>query len=396
MPGIHNGIGTTFRSQAFGGGAAPVNPDFVFTVDTTQAGSASDTIVLPLLSGGTYSGDIDWGDTSTSTLSYANRSHTYASSGTYTITISGTTLQGWAFENAGDKLKITEISNWGLFDFSERRVFQGCSNMDITATDIPTVSGADFTSQFFNCDGITTFQDWSGWDMSTVTNYFQCFKDNGSFNGDLSNWVHSGVTRVDKMFNNATSFNSDLDTWDVSSVTNWTEFARGASSFNGDVSNWTPSGVMSNVFLGCSAFTGNGCSTWNVSGVTSFFATFSQCTSFAENIAGWDVSAVTIMTSMLRNADSFDRNLSGWSVSQVTSLSNFMTDATGLSEDAYNALLIGWEADLQAAYPSGVGYPATISVDFGGSQFTFGGAGETAKNSLVSNFGWTITDGGGI
>jgi hypothetical protein len=66
MPGIHNGIGTTFRNSAFGGGAAPVNLDFVSTWDTTKAGSASNTVVLPLLSGGTYSGTIDWGDTSTS------------------------------------------------------------------------------------------------------------------------------------------------------------------------------------------------------------------------------------------------------------------------------------------------------------------------------------------
>lgn len=395
MPSIHNGIGTTFRSTAFSGGGAPSNPDFVFTVDTTQAGSAADTIVLPLLSGGTYSGTIDWGDTSTSVLSYANRSHTYAAGGTYTITISGDTLQGWQFANAGDKAKITEISNWGLFDFTETRTFQGCTNMDITATDVPNISGTDFTSNFYNADGITTVQDWSGWNMSGVTNYTNCFAENGSFNGNLDNWVHSGVTSVSKMFNNATAFNGNLNTWDVSGVTTWTEFARGATSFNGDVSGWTPSGAMTSAFLGCSSFVGNGCSTWDVSGVTSASALFSQCTSFSDNIASWDTSSITNMTSMLRNCDAFDRNISGWSVSQVSSLTNFMIDATGLSTAAYDTLLVGWEADLQAAYPSGVGYPHTINVNFGGSQFTLGGAG-AARTSLISIFGWTITDGGGI
>jgi hypothetical protein len=33
-----------------GGAAAPVNLDFVSTWDTTKVGSASDTVVLPLLS----------------------------------------------------------------------------------------------------------------------------------------------------------------------------------------------------------------------------------------------------------------------------------------------------------------------------------------------------------
>ena len=105
MPGIHNGIGTTFRSSAVGGGTPPVNLDFVSTWDTTKAGSASDTVVLPLLSGGVYSGTIDWGDGSTSALSYANRTHTYASGGVKVITISGT-IGGFQFNNGGDKLKI--------------------------------------------------------------------------------------------------------------------------------------------------------------------------------------------------------------------------------------------------------------------------------------------------
>jgi hypothetical protein len=117
MPGIHNGIGTTFRSSAFGGGAAPVNLDFVSTWDTTKAGSASNTVVLPLLSGGTYSGTIYWGDGNSDDLSYANRTHVYASSGIYTITISGT-IGGFQFNNLGDKAKITDISNWGTLDIT--------------------------------------------------------------------------------------------------------------------------------------------------------------------------------------------------------------------------------------------------------------------------------------
>jgi surface protein len=373
-----------------------INSDFVSTWDTTQAGSASDTVVLPLLSGGTYSGTIDWGDGNTSALSYANRSHTYAAGGIYTITISGTTLQGWTFQNAGDKAKITEISNWGLFDFTETRTFQGCTNMDITATDVPNISGTDFTSNFYNADGITTVQDWSGWNMSGVTNYTNCFAENGSFNGNLDNWVHSSVTSVSKMFLNATSFNSDLDTWDVSGVTTWTEFARGATSFNGDVSNWTPSGAMTSAFLSCSAFTGIGCSTWDTSGVTSMYALFSQCVLFNADISSWDTSAVTDMTSMLRNCDTFDRNIGSWDIDQVTVFTNFMTDATGLSTANYDALLVGWEANLQTAYPGGVGYPSTININFGGSQYTSAGAGGTARASLVSTFGWTITDGGGV
>jgi surface protein len=378
------GVGKIGIAASRGGAGTPPNPDFVTVWNVASDG---ETVTLPLKSGGTFSGTIDWGDTNTSALSFGNRAHTYTTAGTYTITISGDTLQGWAFENAGDKLKITEISNWGLFEFTDIRTFQGCANMDITATDVPTISTTNFTSNFFNCDGITTVQNWSGWDMSGVTNLSQCFKDNSAFNGSLGNWVHSATTRVDKMFNNATAFNGNLNTWDVSGVTNWSEFARDASSFNGDVSGWTPSGAMTSVFLGCSSFVGNGCSTWDTSGVTSMFAMFSNCVNFSADISGWDTSSVTNMTSMLRNNDSFDIDISSWDINQVSSFANFMTDATGLSTSNYDALLVAWESQA----------PQTgITVDFGGSTYTSGSAAATAKASLQSTYSWIITDGGAV
>jgi hypothetical protein len=58
-----------------GAGAAP-NPDFVSTWDTTNAGSASDTIVLPMTAG---VDTVHWGDGSSDTTN----THTYASGGTY-------------------------------------------------------------------------------------------------------------------------------------------------------------------------------------------------------------------------------------------------------------------------------------------------------------------------
>ena len=43
------GVSQISVSAYRGGGAAPVNFDFVSTWDTTQAGSASDTVVLPVI-----------------------------------------------------------------------------------------------------------------------------------------------------------------------------------------------------------------------------------------------------------------------------------------------------------------------------------------------------------
>ena len=84
---IGNGIGVPFKHS--GGGGAAVLP-FSIIIDTSKA--VGDTFTLPI-DNVTQDGTIDWGDSSTSVLSYANRTHTYASGGVYTISISGGCLE---------------------------------------------------------------------------------------------------------------------------------------------------------------------------------------------------------------------------------------------------------------------------------------------------------------
>jgi hypothetical protein len=37
-----------------------------------------------------------------------------------------------------------------------------------------------------------------------------------------------------------------------------------------------------------------------------------------------------------------------------------------------------------------------VTAGFTNAKYTIGGAGETARTTLISTFGWTITDGGGV
>lgn len=336
------------RQASSSGGAAPANPDFVSTWDTTQAGSASDTVVLPLLSGGTYSGTIDWGDGGpTSTLSYANRTHVYASSGTYTITISGT-IEGWQFNNGGDKMKITDISNHGNLTITTNAAFHGCRNMDISATDAPIIATTTIQNMYASTVGLLT--GGSGlykMNTSSVTNFYNSFAGSGfnqSLNGlDVSN---CGIQGIVNMFRDAPNFANGGQPFDWSIASNiWMDdFVRG-TKYNGTLD-------------------------------------FGQ--------------GVVKLLRTLYNADSFDTSLASLNIAPMTNASSFMQLATGMSNANYDATLVGWEATLQTAYPGGSGYTPLINIDFGGSQFTSGGPGETAKNSLVTNFGWTISDGGGV
>jgi hypothetical protein len=255
-----NGIVNIARRQASSsGGAAPVNLDFVSTWDTTKAGSASDTIVLPMTAGPT----VDWGDGTVNNLN----THTYASGGVYTVTIEGA-VTTFRFASSGDKLKILEISNWGGFDVWSDRVFQNCSNLDVTATDSPILTASNSASSLFQACNLTNV-DFSTWDFSLCTNFFKFLNNNTSFSGNVEGIIHSGVTNIRQAFTGTPLGNQDLSTWDVSAITSWDDCMR-SSQFGAltDVSGWTPQGNMVGAFHTNLDFEGLGLDTWTIGAIT--------------------------------------------------------------------------------------------------------------------------------
>jgi len=73
-----------YRMLQYSGGST----DFIMTIDTTKAGSASNTFILPCINGGVYDAVIDWGDGSTSNITTYNDvdlTHVYSVSGVYQL-----------------------------------------------------------------------------------------------------------------------------------------------------------------------------------------------------------------------------------------------------------------------------------------------------------------------
>ena len=310
---------------------------FVFTIDTenTSSGSSLNTqFMMPLVSGGSYNATVNWGDGSSDTITSYNQAevtHTYSSAGQYEISIEGT-LQGWQFNNAGDRLKMLDIKQYGVLDLSTSAAFYGCTNLDASSTDAPTVSSTSFYSMFRNC---TNFNGAIGnWDISTVNILGSCFVDNSTFNQSLNNWNVSSVTNMNSIFKNCKTFDQDLNSWDTSNVEN-----------------------MGFMFSGCSQFNGD--------------------------IYSWDTSTVENMTSMLYNCDLFDQSLAAWEIDSVTNFTNFMQNATGLSTSNYDATLISWSNQF---------VNSGLSINFGGSQFTE--SAYASRFSLIEDDAWTIVDGG--
>lgn len=225
-----------------GGGAAP-NPDFVSTWDTTQAGSASDTIVLPMTAGLT----VDWGDGSSDTTN----THTYASGGVYTVTIVGS-VTGFRFNNLGDRRKLIEVVNCGGLVLDSNGIFRGCENLATwSATDIPSITATDWLYMFDNIGNITP--DWTGWDVSNVTKFLQSFGGNSvrGMNANISNWVTTSVTDWQNAFLNNTNFNRNINSIDFNGATRVTRMFQNADSYDQPMGDWDISTITSgfNTFM---------------------------------------------------------------------------------------------------------------------------------------------------
>lgn len=269
-----------FACSSGGGGDDDIDPivplprgAFVTEWKTDNLGeSGSDQISLPLVDDGTYDFVVDWGDDTTSEItSYddTDRTHTYATAGTYTVTITGS-IEGFSFLKqynepsgaySGDSLKLIGISSWGILKpGNSGGCFMRCRNMLITATDTPDLS--ETTSclyMFAYCTSIETIPNLAAWDVSTVTDMNYMFCEASKFNGDVGAWNVSNVTTMRGMFSTASVFNQNLNTWNVSKVTDMRALFSYAVRFNGNISSWDVSEVttMQMMFTYAQRFDGN-------------------------------------------------------------------------------------------------------------------------------------------
>ena len=216
--------GRTTTGQVF-------SSQFMAKWDTTQPGSANDTVVLPLVADGSYNFYIDWGDGNRDTITGYNQpevTHQYSDTGIYTIRVVSNDMIGWQFNDSGDDDKLTEVISWGPLRFvsDDTNLFKGCSNLTLSTTSDPP----------FNADAAGMFQD-----CSSLT----------GTGGNILNWDMSAVTGMNFMLAGCTSLDADLSNWDVSSIENAEGFMSGAglsmSNYDRILSGWSSQSVQSGV-----------------------------------------------------------------------------------------------------------------------------------------------------
>ncbi|WP_051336140.1 BspA family leucine-rich repeat surface protein [Aquimarina latercula] len=310
--------------------------EFTSIWDTTQPGTSLDNeITIPTNPAYTYNYTVDWGDGSSDTGITTDITHTYATSGIYTVKISGD-FPAIYFNNSGDREKIIEILEWGIIEWlTMENAFYGCRNLNFDAIDSPNLSQATSLKNMFR--GCLSFNGIvNNWDIGTITDISGMFYDAEIFNRPLDNWNVINVTDMSETFRDAELFNEPLDNWNTATVTNMQGMFDDAERFNQNINNWDVSNVtdMSRMFLDASAYN-NPLNNWNVSNVTNMSQMFDDANSFNQNINNWIVDNVTDMSGMF-SCINFNQPLDNWNVSAVTDMSSMFSVNRNFSQPINN------------------------------------------------------------
>ena len=307
------------------------------TDNTGTVVSGSNQVKLPLASTGTYDFIVDWGDGTTDTIIAYNQpevTHTYASAGTYTITLTGR-IDGFGFTHLEDSSKLIDVQQWGSVRLHNNGyLFAWCNKLTgFTATDSPDLNGVTNMGSMFLAASVFN-QDISSWNTANVTNMGSMFNGASAFNQDISSWNTANVTRMSSMFYNASAFNQDISSWNTANVTDMREMFSYASAFNQNLSSWNTANVttMRQMFYHATSFNGN-ISSWNTANVTDMYYMFCFASAFNQDLSTWNTASVTSMCFMFGIASSFNGNISTWNTANVTDMSYMFYGASAFNQD---------------------------------------------------------------
>jgi surface protein len=311
---------------------------FTTTWNTELAGSATKTIVIPTTGSG-YDCYIKWDDEPDwehITGTPGNITHVFATTGIKTIKIAGV-FPNIYFNNAGDKLKLLTIANWGNIVWGTMAsAFYGCANLTGTYSDIP--------------------------DTTNVTSMYQMFRGCSLFNSPVA-FNTANVTNFERMFYLCSVFNQSVSSFNTSKATTMKFMFGSCLVFNQPVSNF------------------------NTDLVTDMFAMFYYDAAFNQSLSSFNTAKVTVMTSMLRNCNVFNQSLASFNIVSVTDMGNMMSSSNALSTENYDATLIAWAAQA---------VNASVPFHAGDAKYSAGAA-ATARGVLTgAPNSWVITDGGPV
>ena len=279
--------------------------DFIITVKTDNAGTSADNqFTIPTSTSGitqAFLYDIETSDGQSITGLTGNHTITFPSAGEYEVKISGS-FPYMYFNNGGDKLKILDIKNLGIYALGSTRqvsAFYGCSNMTITATDSGnfenvTTFSTGFNGAWRNCSSLTSFPQI---DTSSGTNFFGAWLNCSSLTSFPQIDTSSGTN-----FNSAFSLCSSLTSFPLLDFSNGTNFDNAWNSCNSltsfpliDTSSGT---IFNSTWRNCTSLANFPSNVFDTSPATNYLSAFSATNLTTQSI---DDILVSLDTSGVSN-----------------------------------------------------------------------------------------------
>lgn len=212
----------TLSGAGQGQNGSAVNPDlFIIQVQTDNTGTSNSDQYSLIFNGqgsAAVNYDVDWGDGNVETnITSLTKTHTYATAGVYTVSLTG---QSGGFLNNNELLKITDIIQWGSYQWNYSFNFRGANNLiSWSATDSPNLSNATTMLTAFANNPLTT-HDFSNWDVTTITSFSNTFFNCDSFIGNgLDTWDCRNATSLALLTSatgiSTTNYDALLIAWDA-------------------------------------------------------------------------------------------------------------------------------------------------------------------------------------
>ncbi len=362
---------------------------FITTWKSNNPGGSPTSVMFPGV-GTNYK--IYWEDASNSAINgilTGNGSTviTFPVAGTYKVYVtpgSGSFSRFNMNNMVNTRLKLLDVNQWGTIAWtSMENAFYGCSNLNITATDLPNLSSVlSLSAMFNNCNVLNGPSNINDWNISNVTNTSNMFFACWLFNQPIGNWNTSNVTNMSSMLRVCYVFNQDISNWNTANVTNMANMFDYAFAFNKPIGGWNTANVtnMNMMFNNAKAFD-QPIGGWNTSSVTNMGQMFYDADIFNQPISTWDVSNVANMYRMFNLAPLFNQSLGIWTLKPGVNLTEMLMDC-GMDCTNYSSTLIGWNSN--GSTPN--------NLNLGAQGRTYGSPGAVAAwNNLTTTKGWTIT-----
>ena len=348
---------TTYIRAVVQDGTSPIAYSSAVTITVSALSASSCGAFITrwnLATAGSGDNQLSFATTTTSTVNYYWQEvspGTAKGSGSFsgaTLTINGlptgatirlgiypTNFKRITISNGTNKSRLLDVEQWGTTAWtSMASAFQGCNNLNITATDIPVLTSCtSMQSMFSGCTTLNGPSNINSWNTGAVTNMSSMFQGATAFNQPIGSWNTAAVTAMSNMFSGATAFNQPIGAWTTSAVTSMQNMFGTAATFNQSIGAWNTSAVttMYGMFDRATSFNQD-IGSWNTGLVNNMTSMFYQATAFNQNIGSWNTAAVKTMTYMFYKAPAFNQPIGSWNTGAVTDMSNMFREATAFNQ----------------------------------------------------------------